>query len=157
MCSPSTLFFVLSQRSGPWGWILSVPRGLCSGPPRQQKRRRVCNLSLHRQKLNTHSHFSRLNKPWLFDKMDAAQVSCCVGGRVSCIGSRGVAALLGLPLFAFAVSQSIFYTKPLDCASGFFLYEFKAAFFCCQKNPPFLPIKIMLKKLLYFQFSRLFF
>lgn len=139
MCSPSTLFFVLSQRSGPWGWILSVPRGLCSGPPRQQKRRRVCNLSLHRRKLNTHSHFSRLNKPWLFDKMDAAQVSCCVGGRVSCIGTWGVPALHVLPLFAFAVSQSIFYTKPLDCASGFFRMNLRRHFFVVRKILRFYP------------------
>ena len=98
VCSPSTLFFVLSQRSGPWGWVLPVPLGLRSGPPRQQKRRRVCNLSLHRRKLNTHSHFSRLIKPSIFDKMGAAQVSCCVGGRFSCIGPWRVPALLGLPL-----------------------------------------------------------
>ncbi|WP_300586986.1 hypothetical protein, partial [uncultured Oscillibacter sp.] len=29
--------------------------------------------------------FSRLINLWIFDKMGAAQVSCCVGGHLSCI------------------------------------------------------------------------
>ena len=120
MCSPSTLFFVLSQRSGPWGWGPPVPLGLRSGPPRQQKRRRVCNLSLHRRKLNTHSHFSRLINLWIFVKMGAAQVSCCVGGRVSCIGAWGAGTLHALPLFASAVSCFIIADSGKLC-KGFFM------------------------------------
>lgn len=116
---PFRRFRLLFSTFRPWGWGLPVPQELL-GPPRQQKRRRVCNLSLHRRKLNTHSHFSRLIKPSIFDKMGAAQVSCCVGGRFSCIGAWGVPALHVLPLFAFAVSCFIIADRGKLC-KGFLM------------------------------------
>ena len=119
MCSPSTLFFVLSQRSGPWGWVLPVPRGLCSGPPRQQKRRRVF-FSPTPPKAKHTFPFSRLIKPSIFDKMGAAQVSCCVGGRVSCIGAWGTRNTSRPALYAFAVSCFIIADSGKLC-KGFFV------------------------------------
>ena len=52
--------------------------------------------------------------------MDAAQVSCCVGGPISCIGTWGVPALHVLPLFAFAVSCFIIADRGKLC-KGFFV------------------------------------
>lgn len=102
------------------GWVPPGPLGLCSGPQRRKSGARI--QSLHRRKLNTHSHFSCLINLWIFVKMGVAQVSCCVGGMLSSLLHR---ALEGCrpPWPAYLLSLAIFDTIPLDCASGFFVVD----------------------------------
>lgn len=54
--------------------------------------------------------------------MGVAQVSCRVGGRVSCMGAWGVGPLHVLPL-CFCCLLWIVYTIQGDFASGFFVVE----------------------------------
>ena len=97
------------------------PLGLCSGPPRQQKRRRVFVPTPLKAK---HTPISCLLKLYRFNRTGWAQVSCYVGDMLSYIGAgRGEVMLSTSCPICFCCLLATFYTMQEDCTRNFYGFE----------------------------------
>ena len=96
---------LISQWFGPGGWVPPGPRW--AFPSRRKSGAGLfCPYTAEHE---THRPILCLIILCKFATMGVAQVTCCVGGMLSCIGARGGGALRALP-FCSCVSQE--YSTP---------------------------------------------